>query len=69
MARTPAATLARIKVAHPAWTITKVEPNGDGGGKVYYTAVRQSTNTAMRFATLADLEYEFNRLAGSTPGR
>jgi hypothetical protein len=36
---TPAAVLARIKVQHPAWTITRVD-----GGKPHYIAERGAVN-------------------------
>jgi hypothetical protein len=55
MSRTPAAELARFKVAYPAWTIRAIEP-GKGTG---CTAQRQEARGGLRSIyapTLAGLE-------------
>jgi hypothetical protein len=61
VSRTPAAELARVKVAHPSWTIRPVEP-GKGTG---YTALRRDRRGGLRSVyapTLPELEA---RLAAS----
>ena len=47
---TPAATLARLKVSYPLWTIRRVT-SGDG-----YTAHRRGDRKRVYAPTLADLE-------------
>lgn len=55
MSRTPAAELARVKVAFPKWTIRPIEP-GKGTG---YTAQRRDRRGELRSVyapTLPELE-------------
>lgn len=64
MSRTPAAHLARVKVAYPAWTIRAIEP-GQGTG---YTAHRPGQHGGYRSLyapSLGQLEHELNRLAST----
>jgi hypothetical protein len=51
MSRTPAAELARVKVAHPRWSIRRVT-SGEG-----FTAINRETRERVHARTLADLEH------------
>jgi hypothetical protein len=62
VSRTPAAELARLKVAFPDWSIRPVR-SGDSAG---FTARRglEGGGSQLLFApTLAELEHELRRLA------
>lgn len=61
MSRTPAAELARLKVACPQWSIRRVT-GGEG-----YTAQRRETGQRVHARTLAGLEALLARAHGSTP--
>ncbi len=57
MSRTPAAELARLKVAFPDWTIRRVAA-AHGGGFRAARRLAGGRRQSLRGATLADLEYQ-----------
>jgi hypothetical protein len=57
VSRTPAAELARVKVAYPSWSI---RPVASGQG---FTAIRQGTGARVHARTLAELEHALNARA------
>lgn len=68
MSRTPAAELARLKIAFPDWTIRR-EPPGRGGGFVARRRLPGGRWQSRRGATVAELEYELRLLdKGDQPG-
>jgi hypothetical protein len=66
VSRTPAAELARLKVAFPDWAFRQLTTGG-------YTARRKlpdGTRQTVRGRTLADIEYQLRLLErGELPGR
>jgi len=61
MGTTPAAVLARIKVNNPAWSISKVERNGE---PVKYVAVHAGGGR-IKAADLGELENALSRRSGN----
>jgi len=61
VSRTPAAELARLKAAHPQWSIRRVT-RGEG-----YTARRRGTGQRVHARTLAALEARLRAHTGSSP--
>ncbi len=57
MSRTPAAELARLKVAFPNWSIRPVEP-GKGGGFTAHLRKKIVGARPLYAATLAELEQQ-----------
>jgi hypothetical protein len=55
MSRTPAAELARLKVAFPGWSIRPVEP-GKGDGFTAHPRKKNGGSHPLYAATLAELE-------------
>jgi hypothetical protein len=57
MSRTPAAELARLKVAFPEWSIRPVEP-GKGGGFTAHPRTKIGGWQPLYAATLAEMEQQ-----------
>ncbi len=70
MSRTPAAELARLKVAFPDWTIRRLGPAQGGGFRASRKLGGRRTQS-LRGTTLADLEYQLRLLMErrDTPGQ
>jgi hypothetical protein len=56
MSETPAAWLARLKVAFPRWSIDRVPP-GKGGGFTARRGLLGGRSQSLHAPTLAELEY------------
>ena len=56
MSETPAAWLARLKVAFPRWSIDRVPP-GKGGGFTARRGLLDGRSQSLYAPTLAELEY------------
>jgi hypothetical protein len=62
VSRTPAAELARLKVAFPDWSIRPVR-SGDGAGFAARRGLAGGGSQLLFALTLAELEHELRRLA------
>jgi len=66
VSQTPAASLARLKMAFPRWSIHRVAP-GAGTGFTAWRGLPGGRSQSLHAPTLAELEYELRIAARAGP--